>query len=187
MNRAQVSTRPNNPRYSEATWRSGNRASSSICTQQPLERQSGVQRVTELSGGSLFNSGLSENSHDAASLESSQCWSCRCCSLTFSSGASGRTSAGGGQQMPERVRTRQNSPSFNPHPIRAAAKVTVCLSTTFRLIHNLHKKRNSHQSYSSLGENLLWPFYPDSDSIVIKVRIKKGKRDLKTVVQTTVK
>lgn len=137
--------------------------------------------------GRYFSSGLSENSHDAASLESSQCWSCRCCSRTFSSGASGRTSAEGGQQMPERIRTRQNFPSFNPHPIRAAAKGTVCLSTTFRLIHNLQKKRNSHQSYSSLGESHLWPFYSDSDSIVITGRIKKGKRDLKTVVQTTVK
>lgn len=87
--------------------------------------------------------------------------------------------------MPERIRTGQNFSSLNSHPIRAAAKVTVCLSTTLRLIHNLQKKRNSRQSYSSHGENLLWPFY--SDSIVTTVRIKKGKGDVKTVVQTTVK
>lgn len=56
--------------------------------------------------------------------------------------------------------------------IPSEQQVTFCLSTTFRLIRSFQKKRNSHQSYSSLGENLLWPFY--SDSIVIKFRIKKG-------------
>lgn len=79
---------------------------------------------------SYFPRSSVKNSHYAASLESFQCWSCRCCSLTCSSGASGRTSAQAEQQRPEMIRTRQTSLPFSSHAIRAAVKVTgtLCLS-----------------------------------------------------------
>lgn len=85
------------------------------------------------------------NSHYAASLESFRCWSCRCCSPTCSSGASGRTSARREQQRgSEPGRHIAHSALVPSEQQYKWQKRCVCLNTTFRLFHTLRNKINSH-------------------------------------------